>query len=575
MGLVSKGPKKKLKARPGGGGGGGKRDNSDLRPSYVPKTPPCMNDCPNHNDIRGALTYVAQSEMYERSYEDSIKTAFGMLAKTNPFPGVCGRVCPHPCEGRCNRQAVDKPMSINAFERFLGDYAIENGLELQKMPVDLGKGEKIAVVGAGPSGLSAAYQMARRGYAVTVFEAFPKAGGMLRYGIPNYRLPEKVLDTEIERIAKLGVDIKLNTVVGKDVSMEDLRKDYKAVYVGIGAHVGRGLRVEGEEAPNVMSGAEFLHMINSGDPVEIGDKVLVVGGGNTAIDAARVSRRLGADVTVVYRRTVEEMPAIEEEIKDAEDEGIKFEFLAAPVAFEKDGDRATAMKCIRMELGEPDDSGRRRPVPIDGSEFTIKTTFVIPAISQEPDFTNMGDLREGRDWIKIDEFGRTKLEMVFAGGDDIELWLVTGAIAQGRFAAEAMDKMIQGGEPVTPEKLTEVLYTTKFTEEGKGHQMYLPHFEAKERADVKHIPVEDRFGDDPLNKEVVPQGLTLEQVIEESKRCISCGMCFRCGNCYNYCQDSAIVRPMEIDKPYYFKLDLCQGCKKCAENCPCGYIDMN
>ena len=573
MGLVKK-DKKKKKLGGRSHGTGGMRDTSDLRPVFVPKTPPCINECPNHNDIRGALTYVAQSETYERPEEDSFRVAFGMLAETNPFPSSCGRVCPHPCEDRCNRKEVDAPLAINAFERALGDFAIEKNLELSMLPDEAAKEDKIAVIGAGPAGLSCAYQMARRGYKVTVFESFPKAGGMLRYGIPSYRLPEDVLDAEINRIVNLGVDLKLNTIVGKDVAMDDLKNEYRAIFVGIGAHVGRDLRVEGEDAPNVMTGAEFLNKINSGESVEVGDKVLVIGGGNSAIDAARVSKRLGADVTLVYRRTIEEMPAIKEEIDDAEIEGIKFHYLAAPIAFEKEGDRATAMKCIKMELGEPDDSGRRRPVPIEGSEFTIETSFVISAISQEPNFDGMQVMREGRDWIKIDKFGRTKFDDIFAGGDDIELWLVTGAIAQGRFAAEAMHEVISGREPVEKEWPIEITYEAKMTPEGKGYMMLLSHFEKKERQHREHIPVEERFGDDSMTKEVV-HSLTFEQAVEESKRCISCGMCFKCGNCYNYCQDQAIVRPMDINEPYHFKMELCQGCKKCAENCPCGYVDMN
>lgn len=572
MGLVNKSKKKKLKTA-SRGGTGGMRDTSNLRPSYVPKTPPCMNGCPNHNDIRGALTVVAQSETYERSYEESFKLAFGMLAETNPFPSTCGRVCPHPCEEDCNRQSVDEVVSINAFELFLGDYAIENSLPLANLPDEEAKDKKVAIVGSGPAGLSCAYQMARRGYKVTVFEAFPKAGGMLRYGIPYYRLPEAVLDAEINRIIDMGIELKLNTTVGKDVSLDDLKNDFDALFVGIGAHVGRGLRVEGEEAPNVISGAEFLNRINSGETVEIGDKVLVVGGGNTAIDAARVSKRLGADVTIVYRRTVEEMPAIQEEIDDAQEEGIKLYFLAAPVGFEKDGDVATEMKCIRMELGEPDESGRRRPVPIEGSEFSLECSSVIAAISQEPDFEGLSDLREGRDWVKIDDFGRTKIEKIFAGGDAINLWLVTGAVAQGRFAAEAMDATLKGDEPKGQDYPPIVRYTDKMDEKTGGYMMLTSHFEKADRNNVSHIPVDERFGEDALTREV-SKGLSLEQAIAESKRCMSCGMCFRCGNCYNYCQDSAIARPMDINEPYYIKLELCQGCKKCAENCPCGYINM-
>ena len=572
MGLVKKGAKKKLKKK--ASSGGGMRDGSDLRPTYVPKTPPCINGCPNHNDIRGMLTYVAQSETYERSYEDSFKTAFGMLAETNPFPGICGRVCPHPCEDNCNRKDVDQRVSINAFERTMGDFALEHKLALAKVPGEEEKGKKVAIIGSGPAGMSCAYQMIRRGYLVTVFEAFPKVGGMLRYGIPYYRLPAEIIDAEYQRVFDMGVELKLNTIVGKDITFDQIKNDFDAAFVGIGAHVGKGLRVDGEDAPNVMSGADFLNKINSHETIDVGNSVLVVGGGNTAIDAARVSRRLGADVTLVYRRTENEMPAIEEEIKDAKDEGVKFELLAAPVSFEKDGDLATAMTCIRMELGEPDESGRRRPVPIEGSEFKVECSFVIPAISQEPDFEGMEEIREGRDWIKIDEFGRTKLERIFAGGDAINLYLVTGALAHGRFAAEAMHATLSGEEPKAEEFPLEVNTTHKFDSEGRGFQMFLAHYEKMERNDVSYLPVDERFGDNALEKEV-SKSFSFDQAVAESKRCLSCGACFKCGNCYNYCQDNSVVKPMDINEPYYFKLELCQGCKKCAENCPCGYIDMH
>jgi dissimilatory sulfite reductase flavoprotein subunit len=573
MGLLKKNKKKANLS--GRSAGPSVKEGSDLRPTYVPKTPPCINACPNGNNIRGMLTYVAQSEMYERTYEESMKGAFGLLTKTNPFPAACGYVCPHPCEDGCNRTTVDSVVSINAYERFMGDYAIDNKFEFARIEGEDDKSEKIAVIGAGPAGLSCAYQMARRGYKVTVFEAFPKAGGMLRYGIPFYRLPESVLDAEIDRILALGIDLKLNTAVGKEVQYDDLKSEYKAIFVGIGAHCGRLLGVDGEEAAkNVMSGCDFLNMVNSGQSVDVGKSVVVIGGGNTAIDAARVSRRLGAEVTLVYRRTVDEMPAIEEEIHEAKIEGINFEFLAAPTKFETEGDMATEMNCCRMELGEPDDSGRRRPVPVEGEDFSVVADLVICAISQAPDFDAVPGIREGREWIKIDEFGRTKDEGIYGGGDDVELGLVTVSIAHGRKAAEAMHAWIQGKEPKKPQEFPEVLYTTKFAADGAGHQMFTEHFEKADRHDEATMPVEDRFGADSLTT-AVETTIGMDDAIAESKRCLSCGQCFRCDNCFKYCQDNAVKKPIDVTDPYKFKLELCQGCKKCAENCPCGYIDMN
>ncbi len=390
---------------------------SPLRPRYAPKTPPCIGNCPSGADIRGWLTTLAQAESYGRTSEQAFQAAWEIIVERNPFPAVCGRVCPHPCESACNRTEKDGPVAVNALERFIGDFAISKGLKLSRLTEDT-QTEKIAVVGAGPAGLSCAYQLARLGYPVTVFEAFSQPGGMLRYGIPKYRLPRDILDAEIGRILDLGVDLKCNFVVGKDISLDDLRQQYPAVFVGIGAHRGLQLRVPGEDASNVFTGTEFLNRVNSGEEVPVEDKVVVIGGGDTAIDAARVSKRLGADVTILYRRTRDEMPAIAPEIEGALEEGVKIEFLAAPLEVITSDGRAVGMKCIRMQLGEKDSSGRPRPVPIPGSEFEVAATAIIAAISQAPQFDGFASLREGKDWIKTDAWGATKVEGVYSGGDD-------------------------------------------------------------------------------------------------------------------------------------------------------------
>ncbi|HFB97750.1 MAG TPA: FAD-dependent oxidoreductase, partial [Bryobacterales bacterium] len=350
----------------------GVEEISPLRPRYVEKTAPCIANCPAGTDIRDWLVQVAQYESYGRTREQAYEVAWEKIAEVNPFPAVCGRVCPHPCEDNCNRRLKDGAVSVNALERFIGDFGIEKGLKLKKL-TDEKHPEKIAVVGAGPAGLSCAYQLARRGYSVTVFESFPKPGGMLRYGIPKYRLPREVLDAEIQRILDLGVELKTNFTIGKDMPFEELRKQYQAIFVGIGAHEGYRLGVPGEDAPNVLTGTAFLNRVNSGEKVEVGKKVVVIGGGDTAIDAARVSKRLGADVTILYRRTRKEMPAIDAEVDGALEEGVKIEFLAAPteILLGEDG-RARGLKCIRMELGEPDSSGRRRPIPKPGTEFEVE-----------------------------------------------------------------------------------------------------------------------------------------------------------------------------------------------------------
>jgi len=417
---------------------------------------------------------------------------------------------------------------------------------------------KVAVVGAGPAGLSCAYQLARRGYEVTVFEAFSQSGGMLRYGIPRYRLPREILDAEIQRILDLGVELKCNFTVGKDISLEQLRHEYRAVFVGIGAHKGVKLRVPGEDAPNVFTGTEFLNKANSGEEIQIGGKVLVIGGGDTAIDSARVSRRLGAEVTLLYRRTRAEMPAIKPEIESALEEGVQVEFLTAPVEILLNDGTAVGARCIRMELGSPDASGRPRPVPKPGSEFDVEATAIIAAISQEPEFDGFVSLRSGQEWIKIDEWGATGAERVYAGGDDVELGLVTVAISQGRFAAEAIDAYFRGKQLVRPVLPPPV----------PAERLKLDWYKGAPRHERRHIPVEAR-----TMEAEIESGLSEGEAIEEAKRCMSCGLCMDCENCWMYCTNNCFVK-LPKGEHYRVKIELCNGCKKCAEACPSGYIEM-
>jgi NADPH-dependent glutamate synthase beta subunit-like oxidoreductase/Pyruvate/2-oxoacid:ferredoxin oxidoreductase delta subunit len=536
-------------------------ETSPLRPKFVEKQPPCGNACPNHNQIRKWLTTIAKAEDYGKTLDEAFEEVFYTALETTPFPATCGRVCPHPCESECNRKEKEGAVGINKVERFIGDFGIEKKLAPKKL-TDEQRSEKIAIVGSGPAGMSCAYHLARRGYPVTVFEAFPKSGGMLRYGIPNYRLPAEVLDAEINRILDMGVELKLNTPIGKDISMDDLRKDYKAIFVGIGAHQGLKLRVEGEDAENVFTGTDFLHRVNNGESINVGSKVVVIGGGDTAIDAARAARRMGAEATILYRRTRTEMPAIDEEVEGAEEEGVKIELLAAPIEIYTSNGKATGMKCQRMELGEPDASGRRRPVPIEGDTFDAEFTTLIAAISQAPDFEGFDSLIEGKDWIKIDEHGKTKAADVFSGGDNTNLGLVIDAIAHGRVAAQAIHEMI-AGEPFPESAKLDIIRTDK---------MKLSYYDEKQRLQAAALPVEKRFADP--DAEIVST-LPSDSAVEEAKRCMSCGYCFDCGSCWSYCQDNAVVKPVIKGQPYKFKMEFCNGCKKCAENCPCGYIEMH
>jgi len=541
---------------------------SALRPHYVPKTPPCTFKCPSSIDIRGYIMHISQSEFYGRDQEQSMGEAWEMLTNMNPFPATTGRVCPHPCESECNRGALEGALNINNIERYMGDYGIEKGLSLPKLS-DEKKSESVAIIGAGPAGLSCAYQLARRGYGVTVYEAFDQAGGMLRYGIPYYRLPADVLDAEIKKIVDSGVDLKLNTRVGKDVSMDDLRKNNKVVFMGIGAHAGKKMNVPGEDdAPNCMSGAEFLHKVNAGESVDIGNKVVVIGGGNSAIDAARVSLRMGADVTISYRRTRDEMPAIEHEIHSAEEEGIKFEFLTAPLEVVIEGGKATGLKVQQMELGEPDESGRRRPVPVEGSEKVIEATFVCPSISQEPVWEGLEDVgvKNEKGWITADAGTcKTEVDGVYSGGDiSGVMGLVTEAIGLGRIAAEGIIDYMNN---VEPEKQAPVKVI-------RSDNMYTQFFPKQERHETNWLPAGEVKSS--LTKEpMVP--LTDDDFSAEVKRCMSCGLCFDCDNCWMFCSDQAVKKGDKSGPRgthYEFLHEKCQGCKKCAEACPCGFIDM-
>ncbi len=551
--------KKSFGARSFSGGSG--REQSPLRPKHSEKKPPCHHTCPSGNRIREFVTTIAQAERLEKSTEQAMEQAWEIYTDTSPFPSVCGRVCPAPCETECNRKELEGAVSINKIERAIGDFGVEHGLEL-KMMTEEKMAQKVAIVGGGPSGLSCAYQLARRGYGVTVFESLQKAGGMLRWGIPGYRLPESVLDAEIQKILDLGVVLKCDVKIGKDVSLEDLQQEYDAVYVALGAQQGVSLGVEGEDAPNVFSGVDFLSRFHHGEKLELGKDVvtIVVGGGDTAIDAARICKRLGANVTVLYRRTLQEMPAIKEEVDEAIAEGIKIEFLAAPIGFKNEGDRVTAMRAIRMELGEPDASGRRRPVPIEGSEFEIPASAVISAVSQSPDFGGFESLIEGKDWIRVDDEGATKVDGIWAGGDVTRLDLVTTAVGHGRRAAEAIERKFTGNAA-----------------EGNGMEvvrkdrMRLDHYLEDNRNEPAALDADQRL--DSVDAEV-NLGFTQEQVIAESRRCMSCGYCFDCEKCWLFCQDQAINKPMQKGVLYAFKLENCTGCKKCAEECPCGFIDM-
>jgi len=557
------------------GGGGSGSQISPLRPVYPDSLPPCTGHCPSGNDIRGWLMAIALREKLGLSLDRACERAWRIEMETNPFPAVMGRVCPHPCEGECNRKDKDVAVDINSVERFLGDYGLEHGLKAERLPGEGDKTERIAVIGAGPSGLSCAYQLARRSYRVTVFESLPRAGGMLRYGIPAYRLPREVLDGEIQTILDLGVELRCSSKVGKDVSFETLRKDYAAIYVAIGAHQGKNLGIPGEEGPGIWTGTEFLNHVNSGKKVEIGGNVVVIGGGDTAIDAARVSkrvtmdsasisRRMGANVTILYRRTRVEMPAIEREIEEAMEEGIEIVYLAAPKELLRDAEgKVRGMVVQRMELGEPDESGRRRPVPIADDTYELPVETVITAVSQKPELGALGSAELGDGWLNSDDWGRTTIDGIWTGGDNINLGIATTAIGQGRRAAESIHAKLRGLE-LQHGKRGEMIRSDRIKMQWNG-------YDAVPRGQRRVLSPEERL---VRFEDEIDLGLTAELALAETTRCFSCGKCFGCENCWMYCQNSCFTKLLEPEHGHFYKvkLEVCDGCRKCWEECPCGFI---
>ena len=535
-----------------------------FRPAQVKKTAPCQVGCANCGDIRGWIGMVAQRHKTGVSRDAALAQAWRLIAEVNPFPATLGRICPHPCESNCNRKELDEPLAINAMERFLGDYGITSGLPLPRSRSKDAK-EWVGVVGAGPSGLSFAYQMARRGYRVTVYDAREKAGGMLRYGVPDYRLPQEILEAEIQKIFDLGVELKLNTRVGTDISIEELRSIHSCLYLGIGAGMGRALPIPGGEGPSVFTGTDYLALINNGERAETGSPVVVVGGGNTAIDAARCARRGGSEVTILYRRSREEMPAIAHEIEDALEEGIELILLAVPVAVERDAEGAvTGVLVQRMQLGEPDSSGRRRPLPVSGSEFHLAAESVIAAIAQTPVLDGLESLDHDGDWLITDPHGAVDAD-VMAGGDAISPGIAGEAIVQGRHAAEALHarlrglEAVPGSDPVLPVINSERVLLASKSGCGAVHQSKLS---GQER-------IAAGMGE-------VARTITEEQFLAEVERCFSCGSCYGCEQCFMYCTSGCFTKIEEPGPGMYFSLNLdqCKECGKCIEVCPCGFLEV-
>jgi heterodisulfide reductase subunit A len=402
---------------------------------YKEDMPVCQETCPVNLDIRSYVGLIADGRHLD---------ALAKIRERLPLPGSVGRICPHPCETACNRQYLDQPVSICFLKRYAADVELQQGIEPVYQTPEQKYPEKIAIIGAGPSGLTCAHDLARMGYShVKIFEALPVPGGYFWVGIPEYRLPKKLLQREVDLICNMGVEIQYNTRIGQDITLADLRNDYHAVFIGIGCHTGLKLRIPGEdEYEGVIDCVTFLRNQALGNPMDVKGKLIVIGGGNAAIDSARVAWRMGYDeVYILYRRTRKEMPANPWEIDAAEHEGVILQYLAAPVEILGANGKVTGMKCIKMELGKPDASGRRRPVPMAGSEYVIEAQTIVPAISQGVDLSllppeHQFNLSRWRTFEIEEETGATGVPGVFAGGD-----VVTGpgiainAIAGGKRAA--------------------------------------------------------------------------------------------------------------------------------------------
>ncbi len=487
-------------------------------------TAPCKAACPAHISVQGYVALAARERFEE---------ALRLIKEENPLPAICGRVCHHPCESICTRGEVDEPVAIDFIKRFVADLDLKAGTRYVPEIKDQ-KEEKAAIVGSGPAGLSCAYYLAREGYRVTLYEKAPVTGGMLTLGIPEYRLPRDIIQAEIQCIQEMGVEICTGVDVGKDVTIDQLRKEgYKSIFLGIGAHECKRLGIEGEDLEGVYPGVDLLRDVNLGKKVNLGQRIAVVGGGNVAMDAVRTLLRLGCeDPFVLYRRSYDEMPANEEEIEECREEGIDIHPLTSPIRIIGENGRVKAVECIRMELREPDDSGRRRPVPIEGSEFVMDVDNVVPAIGQASDWSCLGPecacTLSGWGTMNVDPLTlQTDDPDLFAGGDAVSgPRTVIEAIEAGKQAALSMDRFMRG------EDLREGRERTWDPVSDIPTQGITP----VPRTRMPRLGVEARAG----NFKEVQQGFSQEEAVAEANRCISCGICSECYTCASICKADAV-----------------------------------
>ncbi|WP_027719246.1 NAD(P)-binding protein, partial [Desulfovirgula thermocuniculi] len=490
---------------------------------------PCRAACPAGVNVQGYVQLIKAGKYVE---------AWQLIYRDNPLPAVCGRVCTHPCQSACYRASVDEPVNIRALKRFAAEQAYQDMDSLPLPEVEAPRRERVAVVGSGPAGLSAAYHLVKKGYQVTVFEALPVAGGMMRVGIPEYRLPKKWVDLEVGLLARLGVEFRYNTRLGSDITLEELRKDYQAVFLAIGAHQSNTPGLPGEDLPGVEHGIAFLRRVALGEPVTVGRRVAVIGGGNTAMDCARTALRLGAEeVYIVYRRSEAEITALPEEIAAAREEGVKFMMLTSPVRFIGREGRLVQMECVKNRLEDKKDGSRPRPVPIAGSEFLMDVDMVILAIGQRPDLSCLKDNALGGNTILVDpDTLATDIPGVFAGGDCVTgPQTVIDAIAAGKRAAESIHRYLtgqdlkQGRQFRVPEE--KIAPMRQAVEE-------IPRCEPQP---VAHLDPQERV------KGFVEEAKTLssEEARKEASRCLNCAVCSECRECVKVCLAKAINHEMQ------------------------------
>ncbi len=520
---------------------------------------PCQQACPAETDCQAYVSLAGNGR-----FLDALKNLYEYL----PLPACFGRICPAPCEDACRREIAEEPVQIRHMKRFLGD------LDEDYIPPTAPETDRrIAVVGGGPAGLSVAYFLRRRGHQVTVFDAMPRMGGMLRYGIPEYRLPEAVIDRELDILQRMGIAFRNGVRLGEAFSLDDLEATHDAVFLGLGAWASHSLKIPGEEHPAVMQGTEFLCEVNQGKRPSLPRRIAVIGGGNTAMDAARCARRLGAEVIVLYRRSQEEMPALEHEVREAKDEGVEFQFLTQPIEFVSEGHALRGVRCAAMELGPPDASGRRRPVPVEGSEFMVDVEAVLLAVGQSVDSACLaGSGVDVTKWgsVVVDEAtGATSRPRIFAGGD-----VVTGpsiaveAVGAGRRAAEAIDRLLQTGAVCVP-RAQYIHVKHGVTREDIGNPATAPRIRTPVR------PVGQRV----LDFGEYESALTADQAVTAGQRCLECG-CMAFNDCAlrDYATDAGALQETysgEVPRkrrderhPFILrKVGKCISCGKCLRVC--------